>query len=63
MSIYKIEDIKVGDKVFFRNNYIENFDLYWTVIGKNGNTLLLKINEMGCNSECSVKIGDITIKE
>jgi len=47
---FKIEDIEIGDEVFFDDVYVgslltqSNYDQYWTVHGKDHNLLLVNLN-------------------
>ena len=48
---YKIEEISIGDEVFFNDVYSgkyltqSNYDEYWTVHGKEGNKLLVNLKK------------------
>lgn len=48
---YKIEDIEIGGTVYFDDVYSgkllsqSNYDEYWTVHGKNGNSVLVNLKE------------------
>ncbi len=48
---YKIEDIEIGGEVYFDNVYSgklliqSNFDEYWTVHGKSGNSVLVNFRK------------------
>jgi hypothetical protein len=59
---FTIDQINIGESVYFENEHIENFDLYWKVIGKLENHLHLKINEMGANDTRFIDIKDIIYK-
>lgn len=52
MSKYKIEDIEIGDGVYFIVNWQNNYDLYWTVIAKNEKSLQIEIDEWEQKIEC-----------
>ena len=47
---YKIEEIEIGDQVYFDDVYSgnhltqSNFDEYWDVYGKNNNRILVNLN-------------------
>jgi len=45
----KLEDINVGDEVYFKTSAIHNYDLYWKVIEKTDQALRVEIKEMGAN--------------
>ena len=59
MSDYKIDDIDVGDGVYFRLDHQTNYDLYWTVTSKFDSTLEIEINEMGANDKIFLNIKDV----
>ena len=48
---YKIEDIEIGGEVYFDDVYSgklltqSNFDEYWTVHGKSGNSILVNLRK------------------
>lgn len=46
---YKIEDIEIGDEVFFESKTQSNHDLYWKVIDKmdKEQKLIVRLDEMG----------------
>ena len=58
---YKIEDINIGDSVYFENKYISNYDLYWNVISIKDGFLQLEVDEMGHKDMIFVEIKDIKI--
>ena len=49
MTKFTAESISIGDEVYFESPHIKNFELYWTVINKDGNSLQLEIKAMGVN--------------
>lgn len=59
---YTIDQINIGDQVYFDDMYSgeqliqSNFDEYWTVHGKDGNLLLVNLNN---EHHTSVDIKDI----
>jgi hypothetical protein len=55
---YNINDINIGDQVYFKMPYVNNYDLYWVVVEKDeSNELLqLEINEMAANDSQFVHI-------
>ncbi len=59
---YKIEQIAIGDKIYFDDVYSNNqltqsnFDEYWKVDGKEGVTLLLNLRNQ---HYCKVDIKDV----
>lgn len=59
MSNYKISDIEVGDGVYFKVDWHNNYDLYWTVKSKNETHLEIEINEMGANDRMWLNIVDV----
>lgn len=44
-----MKNLVIGDHVYFEKPNINNYDLYWIVVEKNKDSLLLEINEMGAN--------------
>jgi hypothetical protein len=56
-------NITVGDGVYFRRIGVNDFDLYWTVISINGNSLEIEINEMGEKDSIYIDINDVTAVE
>jgi len=61
MGNYNINDVEIGDKVFFERVGIPNFDLYWTVIGFSEGMVHVKINEMGVDDNLHIDVNDIRI--
>ena len=59
MSNYKITDINIGDGVYFKVDWQNNYDLFWTVISKNGTHLEIEIDEMGTKDRMSLNIKDV----
>lgn len=59
---YKIEQIAIGDKIYFDDVYTNNqltqsnFDEYWKVVGKEGVSLMVKLRE---KYNCMVDIKDV----
>lgn len=63
MSKFKMEDINIGDGVYFKLDYQNNYDLYWTVINKIDSKLEIEINEMGANDKFFLDIKDVYLIE
>jgi len=59
MANYTMNDINVGDGVYFKLNHQNNYDLYWTVKSKNISKLEIEINEMGANDNITIDIKDV----
>lgn len=59
---YKIEQIAVGDKIYFDDVYTNNqltqsnFDEYWKVVAKEGGNLLVNLRD---KYNCTVDIKDV----
>ena len=59
---YKIEQIAVGDKIYFDDVYTNNkltqsnFDEYWKVIAKDGGTLMVNLRD---KYNCTVDIRNV----
>lgn len=60
---YELEDIKVGNHVMFKRIGIDDFQMYWTVIGFRDNMIHVKIDDMGDKGELYIDITDIEILE
>ena len=59
-SLYKIEDINIGDEVIFEStNSQSNHDLYWKVTAKEGNRIKIKLTEMGFDDYWAIQIDDV----
>lgn len=58
---YKIEDVKIGNHVIFSRAGINDFRMYWTVIGFYNEMIRVKIQEMGCDDELYIDVNDIEI--
>jgi hypothetical protein len=52
-------NITIGDGVYFKRKGINNFDLYWTVISINGNSLEIEIDEMGAKDCIYIDRNDV----
>ena len=59
MRKYKIEDIKIGNQVLFKRTGIDDFRMYWTVIGFLKGMIQVKIKEMGHDDELYIDVADI----
>jgi hypothetical protein len=57
---YPWEAAKVGDQVYFDNEHLNNYDLYWTInaIYKNG-TVSVEVHEMGQDDCLTINRSDI----
>ena len=64
---YKLEDINIGDKVYFESTKLQsNYDLYWEVIGKyeQQQDLIVRLNEMGYTDErWTININEVKYRE
>lgn len=57
---YNIDDIKIGDEViFYSTNVQSNHDLYWTVIGKRNNQIMIELKTMGFDDNWTIDIKDV----
>ncbi|CAI8722112.1 hypothetical protein [Chryseobacterium sp. IT-36CA2] len=64
MRKYTISDIKVGDGVYFKVKWQNNYDLFWTIISiYDENTIEIEIDEMGAKDKIFLKIQDIYLIE
>jgi len=60
---YKYEDIGIGEQVYFDDKSQSNHDLYWTVIEKSANRLLIiELKEMGYDERYAVTADQIRSK-
>jgi hypothetical protein len=60
MPNYTMNDVNIGDGVFFKLSHQPNHDLYWKVIEKiEPDQLLVKIDEMGVKDEFYLNIIDV----
>ncbi|KAF9658917.1 hypothetical protein ABHQ57_00475 [Tenacibaculum sp. ZH5_bin.1] len=59
MAKYKMEDINVGDGVYFKLDFQTNYDLYWTVKSKYDSTLEIEVDEMGAKDKIFLNIKDV----
>jgi hypothetical protein len=54
---YSMDEINIGDGVYFELKFVSNYDLYWTVKSKLDNhTLELTIDEMGAKDHRFIDI-------
>ncbi|MEQ3498299.1 hypothetical protein ABMY20_00915 [Tenacibaculum sp. SSH1-16] len=60
MSKYNSSNIKIGDKVYFEREGINNYNLYWTVLGFLDNMIEIEIDEMEYNDKIYIDFSDIT---
>lgn len=58
-SKYKLEEIKIGNQIRFKRIGIDDFDMYWTVIGFNNKMIQVKINEMEFKDELYIDLDNI----
>lgn len=58
---YKLGDVKIGNHIIFLRPGIEDFRMYWAVIGFHGNMIRVKIAEMGNYDELYIDASDIEI--
>lgn len=59
MSKINIDELKIGDEVYFENGVIENHKLYWVVVDKKRNNLEIEIDEMGAKDRLWISIDDV----
>lgn len=58
---FKFEDVKIGNHVIFSIPGVNDFRMYWTVIGFQEDAIKIKIAEMGNNDVRYIKASDIEI--
>ncbi|BDU25171.1 hypothetical protein [Flavobacterium sp. GSB-24] len=57
---YNINDIKIGDEVFFHSTTTQNnHDLYWTVTGFTGNRIHINLDKFGIYQDWTIDIKDV----
>lgn len=57
---YSIEDINVGDEVYFDSTKIQsNYDLYWVVKEKIGDKLIIELKEMGKDEKWTINVSEV----
>ena len=59
--MYKLEDVKIGNHILFSRTGIDDFRMYWTVIGLYNGMIQVKIDEMGFKDELFIDVKDIEI--
>ncbi|RZF57882.1 hypothetical protein [Sphingobacterium corticibacterium] len=56
---YNINDIKIGDELFFDRKGIDNHDLYWKVVGFHKEMIKIEIAAMGFQENLYIDVTDI----
>ncbi len=56
---FTLDDIIVGDSVYFEIPHIPNYDLYWNVISKSDKLLGVEVSEMGANDRIYINAEDV----
>lgn len=57
----KLENIEVGNKVYFESMIQNNYNLYWEVKSKlNNQYYAIKVNEDGINDSTIIHISEVT---
>ena len=56
---YKLEEIKVGNHLLFKRIGVDDFRMWWTVIGFSNEMIKIKIAEMGYEDEIYIELKDI----
>jgi hypothetical protein len=60
MSKYRIEEINVGDEIYYEDKYRSNRHLHWKVLKKiDESMLLIEGNEAGFNEQRLIDILDV----
>ena len=61
---YSIDEINIGDEVAFRsrNPSQPDYDECWTVHGKDGETLLIKLNRFGQEHYWTIHISEVVVR-
>lgn len=58
-----MEDINIGDGVYFKLDHQSNYDLYWTVKSKFDSTLEIEVDEMGVKDNIFLDIKEVYLVE
>lgn len=61
MKKYTLADIKRGNQVLFTRKGIEDFRMYWTVIGFHNDMIEVKIDDMGNSDKLFIAVDDIEV--
>jgi hypothetical protein len=57
---YTIEQLNVGDEIYFENEHLDNYDLYWKIVSKNSDgSVTVEVNEMGRHDRLTINLKDI----
>lgn len=57
---YTMNDVFVGDELIFNATKIQsNHDLYWKVIGKKNNEVMIELKDMGFDENWPLKIEEV----
>lgn len=58
-GLFKLENIELGNQILFQRQGIDDFRMWWTVVGFSGAMIRVKIDEMGYNDELFIDANDI----
>ena len=58
-SEFQLHDFKIGDQVMFFRKGINDYRMYWTVIGFYEEMLYIEIDEMGYKDKLYIDVNDI----
>ena len=58
-SEFELQDFKIGDQVLFFRNGINDFRMYWNVIGFDEGMLYIEIDEMGFKDKLYIDVNDV----
>jgi hypothetical protein len=58
MPRHKIDDINIGDKIYYEDDYLNKAHSLWTVVGKLDQSLLIEIIKEGKREKRLVELKD-----
>ena len=58
-SEFQLHDFKIGDRVMFFRKGINDFRMYWTVIGFYEEMLYIEIDENGYKDKLYIDVNDV----
>jgi hypothetical protein len=58
-SVFQLHDFKIGDQVMFFRNGINDYRMYWTVIGFYEEMLYIEIDENGYKDKLYIDVSDV----
>lgn len=56
---FQLHDFNIGDQILFFRNGINDFRMYWNVIGFDEGMLYIEIDEMGFKDKLYIDVNDV----